>query len=460
MIKKNFIYIFIIGSFLSSILNAKNILTNIVFNNKVTSVEQMKFAVKPGFIKLFNDTFNDFEKILVDELNNWSINIQETDKTTYDNLTLLFKEYNATDPKPLFYTKKKDETSFCYAKRLIVPNSIFLRSSGDDHGSIYHLINNLRYLLSKKIINKKLKITKNNILAFTGDFLDRGSADVEVLYLLMRLFINNPDKVILIRGNHESFDMTGVNGFLNNLNKVNNMPKQSDKLVSYVKIINCLKLLPVTAFIISQNKDNTVDKIVQLVHGCPDTQINYNDFLSNLDINKSNYFSLYNTLKRDSSNVFLWADIIDEKFDIDEKHTTSCSASAVYNYCIKNNINLVLAGHTHVHPEYNQFGIYRLEFPNKSQIVRHIQNFGPDAQNGDYSGYFDYKNKNISNKLFYQPSLVPTKFSKLEPLDISYKNELSEKKSSDSLEPSSTEDMDSELNGEESDEKTSSTFED
>ena len=458
--KKFFIYVVLFYVVLNSLLKAENILKDIVFNDKITSLEQMKFASNPDFIKLFNNSFNKFEKILVDELNNWSNSIKETDKNTYDNIALLLKDYNAKDYKPLFYTKKKDETSFCYAKRIIVPNSVFLRSSGDIHSSIYHLIDNLRYLFKKKIINKKLKITKNNVLAFTGDFLDRGSADVEVLYLLMCLFINNPDKVILIRGNHESFDMTGVNGFLDNLNKTNNINQEGKKLVNYVKIVNCLKLLPVTAFIISQNKDNTVDKIVQLVHGCPDTQINYNDFLSNLDIKKSNYFSLYNRLKRDYSNVFLWADIIDEKFDIDEKHETSCSANAVYKYCIKNNINLVISGHTHVHSEYNKLGIYRIEFPNNSQIIRHIQNFGLDAQDGDYSGYFDYKNKNICNKLFYQPSLVPTKFSKLKQLDFSYKDELSEKKSTDSLEPSSTEDMDSELNGEESDLKTSSTFED
>ncbi len=69
---------------------------------------------------------------------------------------------------------------------------------GDIHGQMYDLCH---------MIEKAGSSNDTNYL-FLGDYVDRGVLGLEVIMILLALKINFPTSVILLRGNHESRNMT------------------------------------------------------------------------------------------------------------------------------------------------------------------------------------------------------------------------------------------------------------
>jgi len=74
---------------------------------------------------------------------------------------------------------------------------------GDIHGQYYDL---------KELFKVGGNCPDTNYL-FLGDFVDRGFYSVETFLLLLALKVRYPDRIMLIRGNHESRQITQVYGF-------------------------------------------------------------------------------------------------------------------------------------------------------------------------------------------------------------------------------------------------------
>lgn len=100
-----------------------------------------------------------------------------------------------------------------FAQKLDVPPGSKLLVHGDFHGDIHSLLSFL-LTLNKQNILEGFKITApQTSFLFLGDYTDRGIYGVEVVYTLLRLLLANPEKVFLVRGNHEDISLTARYGF-------------------------------------------------------------------------------------------------------------------------------------------------------------------------------------------------------------------------------------------------------
>jgi len=98
-------------------------------------------------------------------------------------------------------------------RELVTPGTqIFLH--GDLHGDIRSLVAWVDWMNRNGYL-RDFRLTRPDLdVVFLGDYTDRGMFGIEVLYTLLRLKLENPTQVWLVRGNHEDVSLTTRYGFI------------------------------------------------------------------------------------------------------------------------------------------------------------------------------------------------------------------------------------------------------
>jgi|SRR5579864_2001219 len=134
---------------------------------------------------------------------------------------------------------------------------------GDLHGDLQSL-----QQILKEIDYENFLSNRNNKLIFLGDYVDRGSHSIGVLYTVCYLKQKYQDSVILMRGNHEAYMEFPFLAYDLPLKIIQCFGAEHEKTI-YNKISTLFQSLYLVAII--QNK-------LLLVHGGLPTEIEYNNF--------------------------------------------------------------------------------------------------------------------------------------------------------------------------------------
>jgi hypothetical protein len=101
-----------------------------------------------------------------------------------------------------------------FVQRVMVPAGAQVLFHGDLHGDIHSVVAWVDWLNRNGYLRDFQIIRPDVYFVFLGDYTDRGFYGVEVLYTMLRLKLENPDRVWMVRGNHEDVSLSARYGFI------------------------------------------------------------------------------------------------------------------------------------------------------------------------------------------------------------------------------------------------------
>ncbi len=142
-----------------------------------------------------------------------------------------------------------------YARKLVLPAGTEVVLQADLHGDIHSLLAVLARWQELGWLEDFRLTGTNRHVVYLGDYTDRGLYGVEVLYTLLRLKLANPDRVHLVRGNHEDLSLVARYGFM-----AEGMAKYGEHFDA-AQILRAYDFLPVVTYL------GCGTNFVQLCHG-------------------------------------------------------------------------------------------------------------------------------------------------------------------------------------------------
>lgn len=173
---------------------------------------------------------NILEKKLGGQLKQLNKILADRKKASYDFLKNIIKLgtkglINELAKGKLDYRKFNsiDDGSFSYIEKQVINDDEKVFIIGDLHGNFEAFDSIFSSFIDRGIVGQNLKInhkndSKKRILkkykfVFLGDIIDRGLNSFETLLILVIFKFLNPNDVVFLRGNHESYSIFSCNGF-------------------------------------------------------------------------------------------------------------------------------------------------------------------------------------------------------------------------------------------------------
>ena len=202
---------------------------------------------------------------------------------------------------------------------------------GDIHGQYYDLLR----------VFDILNYPPQSTFLFLGDYVDRGKQSLECLLLLLCLKIQYPDKILLLRGNHECEALNKIYGFYDEC-------KRRLSIKCFKKITNLFNMMPISA-LINEN--------ILCMHGGLSKDLQ--------DIEQINKILRPTDIPNEGLLCdLLWSDPnenLTEDFGINERNISiTFSKDYVKNFVEKNNLDLICRAHQVVEEGFEFFADMKL----------------------------------------------------------------------------------------------------
>ncbi|MCF7799419.1 metallophosphoesterase [Candidatus Babeliales bacterium] len=244
----------------------------------------------------------------------------------------------------------KNFSNSYYVEKIKIKEDSEICFIGDLHGCVDSLEDLLKDAIPNNYLDfNSFKILKEDFyIVFLGDYTDRNCYGFETLCLILKLAIANPDKVLLLRGNHENIDMlVEDNDFKEELyRKFSSLRVNINFAIS--KISEFYKSLPVALFIGAEHGE----QYLMCCHGGIDLIFDLDSFLGIDNSQKFCEVSQYSAIN------FIWTDFCQRNPGV--IRVQSITADFMNNFFkrARNNVQAIFRGHQH-----EAFGLKMLFMP-------------------------------------------------------------------------------------------------